>query len=223
MTNIAALKTWMLIGCIGLCSGCGWLQQIGHREAGSGHGEERGEEHGPHAHHDDEHDHRMYGGWDTAQYPTAVNLYRAMNLIAETRDPIDSGRPSHAEMFVATFSEAYVRYKPDSAVMQQLRAWRGNAAYVRFSGAPWDEATHTLMPRLVRVLDLLRTDSVQLQYRSRGLNGGWHYRADLESASWPQDTVFPSVEVFKKSGGSKSFTGKHLQHPEFCLLEGWRS
>lgn len=211
------------MACTLLMTACGWLHRMGHQHTETPEGgPENAAPHAHEAHGHDEHDHRMYGGWDTLQYPTAANLYRAMNLIAETRDPSDSGRPSHSDMFVATFSEAYVRYKPDSEAMQQLKQYKSNAAVIRFSGANWDDATQAMLPRLVRVLDLLRTDSVQLQYRSRGLNGAWHYRPDLDAVAWPIDSVFPSVEVLNKGGGSRSFAGDRLLRPEWYLLESWR-
>jgi hypothetical protein len=118
----------------------------------------------------------MYGGWDSSEYPTAVNLYRAMNLIAEIRDPADRSRPSRAEMFVATFSDAYVKYKPDSLIMLHLKGLKANAGVILFSGASRDVATQVQMPRLARVLDLLRADSSHFHYRALGLNGVWHQR-----------------------------------------------
>jgi hypothetical protein len=220
------LKPWIFIAGILLLGSCSWLQHLGHQHGDSDHGIEHGHEHEGRqelGHPHDEHDHRMYGGWDSSQYPTAVNLYRAMNLIAETCDPADSGRPSHAEMFVATFSDAYVRYKPDSLIMLQLKEFKGNnAASVLFSGASWDEATQVQMPRLARVLDLLWADSSDFHYRARGLAENWHYRSDSHPESRMADTSFPAVEVFLKGGKYQSFSGERLFRPEFYLLDCWR-
>jgi len=177
--KLCALKTGIFIAGMLLLGSCSWLQHLGHRHQDTEPGNEDGHEHrGPAApgHPHDEQDHRMYGGWDSSEYPTAVNLYRAMNLIAEIRDPADSGRPSRAEMFVATFSDAYVKYKPDSLIMLHLKGLKANAGVILFSGASRDVATQVQMPRLARVLDLLRADSSHFHYRALGLNGVWHQR-----------------------------------------------
>lgn len=175
-------------------------------------------EHQNHDHsHGNHQDHRMYGGWDTAVFPTAVNLYRLMNAVAELEDTADRGNPSLAEMFVANFSTEYIRYRPDSQSISKLRLLLGNGLDLYITGANFDEATQVVIPRLARVLDLLRFDSAHVFYYTRSLNGSWIL------PKWgnyiPSDTMYPSARVFPAQGPVAIAGYAALRKPEMWLLE----
>jgi hypothetical protein len=199
--------------------GCGWLKPVADDVAMEAHEHGPGCDHGLEGHADHDNDHRMYGGWDTTEFPSAANLYRSMHLIDGLKDTSDKGFPSQAEMFVATFSDEYLRYKPDSAALQTLRlALRQSGLEVRFSGAAWDDASKQYLPRLARVLDLVRFDSAQLHYRSRSLDGRWIHEG-LHNTQWANDSVFPSVQLSPKGKASCYRSGAALLRPERYLLD----
>jgi hypothetical protein len=177
--------------------GCGWLKPVADDVAMEAHEHGPGCDHGLEGHADHDNDHRMYGGWDTTEFPSAANLYRSMHLIDGLKDTSDKGFPSQAEMFVATFSDEYLRYKPDSAALQTLRlALRQSGLEVRFSGAAWDE----------------------LHYRSRSLDGRWIHEG-LHNTQWANDSVFPSVQLSPKGKASCYRSGAALLRPERYLLD----
>jgi hypothetical protein len=176
--------------------------------------EDHAHEH-PHDHsHGHEQDHRVYGGWDSAMFPTAMNLYRLMNGVAELPDTSDHRNPSMADMVVANFSAEYMRYVPDSAQIALLRTLVRNPPELYISGAAFDEATQLVLPRMARVLDMLRYDSSRVYYRSRSLNG--HWLQPPQGRFWIADTLYPAAYVYSRS--EKSAGADALRRPEAWLL-----
>jgi hypothetical protein len=176
--------------------------------------EDHAHEH-PHDHsHGHDQDHRMFGGWDSTTFPTAMNLYRLMNGVAELPDTTDHGNPSLADMFVANFSAEYMRYVPDSAKIALLKPLVRNPPELYISGAAFDEATQLVLPRMARVLDMVRYDSSRVHYRSRSLNGQWLQAP--QGRFWTADTLYPAAFLYGRSEGNAGSDA--LRRPEAWLL-----
>lgn len=169
-----------------LASGCGLLK---HKEA-----DHIGEEHSGEAHLHGEH-RDTTELWDQVLYPSSNNLYRIMNQIAATSDTADHTIPSHAEMFIANFSDSYHPRQADSQTLRKLRMLPANWKVYISADAVGPES-RVFVPRLTRLLDQMRFDSASLFYRAQSLNGSWINGAQFSFL--PADKVIPYASVFRQ-------------------------
>lgn len=76
----------------------------------------------------------------------------------------DSLRKALAEKFDLSIKEEYATYKPDSAVMAELRTLWNDSITVKVIGGNWCSDTRRELPRLCRVLDGVDADAAGFGY-----------------------------------------------------------
>jgi hypothetical protein len=133
--------------------------------------------------------------WSAQQFPSSNNLYRMMGQIVGAVDTSDHFIPSHADMFIANFSEAYLPQQASGAILQLLsQKLAGCKVYI--SAAAQQAESKIFVPRMTRLLDQIRFDSSALHYRGWSVSGRWI------SSGFPQliadDSEVPYACVVRK-------------------------
>lgn len=133
--------------------------------------------------------------WSTQQFPSSNNLYRMMGLIVGAVDTSDHFIPSHADMFIANFSEAYLPQQASGAILPLLsQKLAGCTVYV--SAAAQQAESKVFVPRMARLLDQIRFDSSALHYRGWSISGHW-LSSDFPSLI-PADSEVPYACVVRQ-------------------------
>jgi len=202
--NMRCIFTVLLVF---LATGCGLLK---HKEADHSEEGHSGEAH-LHSEHRDTSE-----LWDQELYPSSNNLYRMLGQIASITDTADHAMPSHAEMFIANFSDAYHPQQADSLLLRKLRAQPANWKVYVSADAVGSES-RVFVPRLTRLLDQMRFDSASLFYRARSLNGSWINGAQFSLL--PAEKVIPYANVFRQGKLVGTLTWEDRNRLAVKLLE----
>lgn len=133
--------------------------------------------------------------WSTQQFPSSNNLYRMMGLIVGAADTSDHFIPSHADMFIANFSEAYLPQQASGQILQLL-SQKSAGCKVYVSASAQQQESKVFVPRITRLLDQMQFDSAALYYRGRGVAGQWLSSGFPQTAS--SDSEIPYACVLRQ-------------------------